>query len=115
MTTHPLNQLLGSYREAARTERDKGTYFERLAVAFLSNDPLWAAPRPKLPCSIRHGYDRSGLVTGHRLVNLSERQLFDFLSGGTRPTAVAQMASGERLFRNRNGHSLAGQSRYQDA
>jgi predicted helicase len=35
-----LAELLDSYRVAARTERDKGTYFERLAVAFLSNDPV---------------------------------------------------------------------------
>jgi hypothetical protein len=74
-----------------------------------------AANRPKLPCSIRHGYDRSGLVTGHRLVNLSERQLFDFLSVGTRPTAVAQMASGERLFRNNCGHTLIAQFNGQHA
>jgi hypothetical protein len=30
-----LRNLLSSYRDAARTERDRGTYFERLAVAFL--------------------------------------------------------------------------------
>jgi len=35
-----LRELLNSYREAARTERDKGTYFERLAVAFLTHDPV---------------------------------------------------------------------------
>ena len=35
-----LRNLLNSYREAARTERDKGTYFERLAVAFLTHDPV---------------------------------------------------------------------------
>jgi len=40
MTNSSLQALLSSYREAARTERDKGTYFERLAVAYLSNDPL---------------------------------------------------------------------------
>ncbi|MFC4254413.1 N-6 DNA methylase [Altererythrobacter xixiisoli] len=38
MTT-PLRQLLGQYRAAAKDERGKGTYFERLAVAFLRNDP----------------------------------------------------------------------------
>nr|WP_130471938.1 DEAD/DEAH box helicase family protein [Candidatus Magnetaquicoccus inordinatus] len=35
-----LRDLLNSYREAAQTERDKGTYFERLAVAFLTHDPV---------------------------------------------------------------------------
>ena len=35
-----LRDLLSSYREAARTERDKGTYFERLAVAYLTHDPV---------------------------------------------------------------------------
>ena len=40
MTNNSLQALLSSYREAARTERDKGTYFERLAVAYLSNDPV---------------------------------------------------------------------------
>ncbi|MCC5987225.1 MAG: DEAD/DEAH box helicase [Pararhodobacter sp.] len=34
--------MLRSYRDAARTERDKGTYFERFAVAFLCNDPIQA-------------------------------------------------------------------------
>ena len=38
MTT-PLRKLLAEYRAASRTEREKGTYFERLAVAFLKNDP----------------------------------------------------------------------------
>ncbi|WP_254475061.1 type ISP restriction/modification enzyme [Bartonella sp. B1098] len=38
MTT--LQSLLQSYREEARTERDKGTYFERLALAYLTHDPL---------------------------------------------------------------------------
>jgi predicted helicase len=38
MTT--LRNLLNSYREAARNERDKGTYFERLAVAYLTHDPV---------------------------------------------------------------------------
>ncbi|HYG48250.1 MAG TPA: type ISP restriction/modification enzyme [Allosphingosinicella sp.] len=34
-----LRELLSSYREAARSEREKGTYFERLAVAFIKHDP----------------------------------------------------------------------------
>ena len=40
MTIYSLQDLLISYREAARTERDKGTYFERLSIAYLSHDPL---------------------------------------------------------------------------
>lgn len=38
MTT-PLRKLLDQYRSVATNEREKGTYFERLAVAFLKNDP----------------------------------------------------------------------------
>ena len=38
MTT-PLRQLLAQYRAAAKSEREKGTYFERLALAFLKHDP----------------------------------------------------------------------------
>ena len=34
----PLDGILKSYRDAAVTEREKGTYFERLSVAFLKND-----------------------------------------------------------------------------
>ena len=40
MTNDSLDDLLDSYRRAARTEREKGTYFERLASAFLSEDPV---------------------------------------------------------------------------
>ena len=35
----PLRQLLAQYRTAAKTEREKGTYFERLALAFIKHDP----------------------------------------------------------------------------
>ena len=35
-----LDRILKSYRDAAKTEREKGTYFERLSVAFLKNDPV---------------------------------------------------------------------------
>jgi len=37
-----LYALLNSYREAARSERDKGTFFERFAIAYLSRDPVQA-------------------------------------------------------------------------
>ena len=40
MTTTSVDELLASYRSAATTERDKGTYFERLCAAFLTADPV---------------------------------------------------------------------------
>ncbi|MBC6408527.1 MAG: restriction endonuclease [Rhodobacteraceae bacterium] len=42
MSAESLSILLDSYRNAARTERDKGTYFERLSIAFLTHDPIQA-------------------------------------------------------------------------
>lgn len=38
----PLDELLTSYRTTAVTEREKGTYLERLASAFLTADPVQA-------------------------------------------------------------------------
>jgi predicted helicase len=35
-----LDRILQSYRAAAVTEREKGTYFERLALAYIKNDPV---------------------------------------------------------------------------
>jgi len=35
-----IDRILQSYRDAAITEREKGTYFERLALAFFLNDPV---------------------------------------------------------------------------
>lgn len=65
-----LYQLLASYRISARTERDKGTYFERLAVAFLSNDPLQAEQyehvQPYAEWANAYGWD--GRDTGIDLV-----------------------------------------------
>jgi len=37
-----LDDLLQSYRNAAVTEREKGTSLERLACAFLTADPVQA-------------------------------------------------------------------------
>jgi predicted helicase len=37
-----LDQILQSYRDFAITEREKGTYFERLGMAFFVNDPVQA-------------------------------------------------------------------------
>ena len=35
-----LNRILQSYRTAAVTEREKGTYFKRLALTYLRNDSI---------------------------------------------------------------------------
>jgi predicted helicase len=40
VSAHDVRELLESYRESARTEPDKGTYFERLAIAYLTHDPI---------------------------------------------------------------------------
>ena len=37
-----IDRILQSYRDAAFTEREKGTYFERLGLAFFLNDPVQA-------------------------------------------------------------------------
>ncbi len=37
-----IDRILESYRDAAVTEREKGTYFERLGLAFFLNDPIQA-------------------------------------------------------------------------
>nr|WP_273543379.1 type ISP restriction/modification enzyme [Sneathiella sedimenti] len=62
--------MLHSYRDAARTERDKGTYFERFAVAFLCNDPVQAeqyeSVLPYSEWAKTHGWD--GRDTGIDLV-----------------------------------------------
>ena len=38
-----LRDLLERFRKTARTEREKGTYFERIAAVYLRHDPLQAA------------------------------------------------------------------------
>ena len=38
-----LRDLLERFRETARTEREKGTYFERIAAVYLRHDPMQAA------------------------------------------------------------------------
>ncbi|ENN92426.1 DEAD/DEAH box helicase [Bartonella bovis] len=40
MAEKTLQSLLQTYRDEARTQRDKGTYFERFALAYLTHDPL---------------------------------------------------------------------------
>lgn len=65
-----LQDLLKSYRDAARTEREKGTYFERLAVAFLSHDPVqveqYESVKPYKEWAVSQGWD--GRDTGIDLV-----------------------------------------------
>ena len=38
--TSALQNLLNRYRESAKTEREKGEYFELLAKDYLKNDPI---------------------------------------------------------------------------
>jgi predicted helicase len=70
MEINNLQDLLKSYRDAARTEREKGTYFERLAVAFLSHDPVqveqYEDVKPYKDWAISQGWD--GRDTGIDLV-----------------------------------------------
>jgi predicted helicase len=37
----PLSKFLDSYRNAAVTEREKGTYFEELIVCYLRNEATY--------------------------------------------------------------------------
>lgn len=61
MTSNSLHELLNSYRAAARTEREKGTYFERLSVAYLSHDPLQVEQyediKPYATWAVEQGWD----------------------------------------------------------
>ncbi len=61
MTTNSLQDLLNSYRDAARTERDKGTYFERLSIAYLTHDPVqveqYEDVKPYSTWAIEQGWD----------------------------------------------------------
>lgn len=43
-----LQKLLAKYRASAVTEREKGTYFEELTIAFLENDPTQASQYDKV-------------------------------------------------------------------
>ena len=56
-----IDHILQSYRDAAITEREKGTYFERLALAFFDNDPVQAeeyeAVWPWSEWAREHGWD----------------------------------------------------------
>lgn len=65
-----IHSLLQTYRSEARTERDKGTYFERFATAFLTSDPVQAeqyeSVQPYADWAKAHGWD--GRDTGIDLV-----------------------------------------------
>ena len=66
----PLTALLNFYRAQARTEREKGTYFERLSIAYILNDPIQAERYenviPFVDWAKQHGWD--GRDTGIDLV-----------------------------------------------
>lgn len=57
-----LSQLLDTYRAAGRTERERGTYFEELIVAYLRTEPLYkelyATVEPYAAWAARQGLDR---------------------------------------------------------
>jgi predicted helicase len=38
-----LQDLLDTFRKAAKTNREAGTYFEELTIAFLRNEPFYKA------------------------------------------------------------------------
>jgi predicted helicase len=65
-----LQTLLAHYRETARTQRDKGTYFERLAVAYMTHDPVqveqYEDVKPYAAWAVEQGWD--GRDTGIDLV-----------------------------------------------
>lgn len=65
-----IHSLLQTYRSEARTERDKGTYFERFATAFLTSDPVQAEQYESVQAyadwAKAHGWD--GRDTGIDLV-----------------------------------------------
>jgi predicted helicase len=42
MILTPLQTLLTTYRDAAVTEREKGTYFEELIITYLRNEATYA-------------------------------------------------------------------------
>ncbi|WP_142415972.1 DEAD/DEAH box helicase [Bartonella massiliensis] len=68
MTT--LQSLLQTYRDEARTKRDKGTYFERLALAYLTHDPIQSGFYEKVQTfkDWAHENDWDGRDTGIDLV-----------------------------------------------
>ena len=59
--TFPLDALLDSYRASAATEREKGTYYERLCAAFLIHDPVQAEQYEQIwtwaDWAAAHGWD----------------------------------------------------------
>ncbi|NTG42969.1 DEAD/DEAH box helicase [Rhizobium rhizogenes] len=65
-----LRQLLQDYRSGARTEREKGTYFEELARVFFENDPQYAQRFDKVWTYVDFAKERgiSGQDTGIDLV-----------------------------------------------
>ena len=56
-----LDDLMKSYRDAAVTEREEGTYLERLACAYLTADPVQADEYAEVwswsDWAIQHGWN----------------------------------------------------------
>lgn len=69
MTT-PFNELLNQYRSAARSQREKGTYFERLTKIWLEHAPTQAGryARVLTYADFAHERGESGTDTGIDLV-----------------------------------------------
>lgn len=57
-----LSALLDTFRTAGKSERERGTYFEELIVAYLRTEPLYrdlyATVEPYAACATRRGLDR---------------------------------------------------------
>jgi predicted helicase len=68
--TTPFNELLNQYRSAARSQREKGTYFERLTKIWLEHAPTQAGryARVLTYADFAHERGESGTDTGIDLV-----------------------------------------------
>jgi predicted helicase len=67
---NPLHKILQTYRQAAQTEREKGTYFERLTLDFLKADAVFAPQFTEVLTFADWAakYDKNGKDTGIDLV-----------------------------------------------
>jgi hypothetical protein len=63
-----LNILLNKYRDASKSEREKGDYFELLAKDFLKNDPVYT--QQYSDGHIRNGRRRKALMHVIRALTL---------------------------------------------
>lgn len=91
----PLRQLLAQYRAASKSEREKGTYFERLAVAFIRHDPGMAQQFAMLASTLS-GWGLPGLGADWALQRACGGQYdraFPF-AGTAQPAALKPLYSG---------------------